>query len=255
MLKMMFIFAALVMMFSGSNHVPAQLGEKVMFDAYNNGNEIIVSQSDLEKIDDIFKRALVSSRPMPALGVSLHDETMQDVQKGIWIRFSFGETLEIDGLSFDQLLIKIKQDMYGFNIIRGNNGKYDGRCFYIDIKNNLDELYNFLKTLPTSQSKFEAKAADKKEFGGEEKLLQSLSFQNVENGCAKIELPSINKDKEKQSTVIKQAVAMQNDEGLSLAQDTSNRFQIDDQEQTHKDSKKYDNVDGKNKPSLDDITW
>ena len=157
MLKILFAFMAICTMFSsGSCSSPDALKEEIMFDAYNNGYKIEITQEDASKIDELFTTALKGSYPMPALGVSLHDKTMEAVEDGIWLRFAFQEPLTVDELNFDQLLINLTKDMYGFNIIRGNDGKFDGRNFYIDLRRNLDDLYDFVVSLPVGEEKFEA---------------------------------------------------------------------------------------------------
>ena len=47
-------------------------------------------------------------------------------------------------MDFEGLLIKVEKDWHGFNLIRKNNGKYDGRCFYLSLENSMDELYETL---------------------------------------------------------------------------------------------------------------
>lgn len=234
MLRLLFVFVALVTMFtSGSNALPEGLKDKVMFEAYNNGEKIVISEENASEIDRLFCCSLKGCRVMPALGVSLHDETMQAIEEGIWLRFAFDEKLEINGLHFDQLLIKVTKDMYGFNIIRGNKGKFDGRCFYIDIKHNMDDLYSYLLSLPVGDEKFEALPdlaelkpekevnhteeveddfEERVEIGTEEALVDTLkSGEFGDNGvlantvAGRIEIPSVNKDKEKQNTVIWQS--------------------------------------------------
>ncbi len=229
MLKLFFIFTAIAMMFTSQVcSMPEKLSEEVMFGAYKNGHEIIMTKEDAEKFDEIFSSLLEDCRPMPAYGVSLHDETMKAIQEGIWIRFVFDETLSVNELPFDELLINLTKDMYGFNVIRGNEGVYDGRCFYVDVPRNMDKLYEFMVSLPVGEGEFEIREtlqqtmtgndscedcesckdceADK----GQESSLtnQDLKIKEVgviEDVAVAESLPSINKEnKEKPNTVINQ---------------------------------------------------
>lgn len=112
----------------------------------NNGEIIQMTNKDLEKFNEIFSSSLENSRSMPAFGVSLHEETIKAMKEGIWVKFIFNETRIENRMPFDELLIHVEKDNYGLNIIRGNNGKYEGRCFYLDLDKNLNELYNFLSS-------------------------------------------------------------------------------------------------------------
>ncbi len=80
------------------------------------------------------------SHEMPAFGVSLDKLTREQLQTGTWIELQFATTCVHSGMDFDALLIQIEPNWFGFNLIRKNNGKYDGRCFYISLDNSMQEL-------------------------------------------------------------------------------------------------------------------
>ena len=50
-------------------------------------------------------------------------------------------------MEFDRLLIEIKPNMYGFNIIRGIGDLYEGRCYYLNLSDDSTKLYKFLKSM------------------------------------------------------------------------------------------------------------
>ena len=50
-------------------------------------------------------------------------------------------------MPFDELIINITKDSSGLNIYRGNDGVFEGRCFYLDLKGNLNDLYDFIEGL------------------------------------------------------------------------------------------------------------
>ncbi len=214
MIKLMFAFLTIITMFAGQECSDVnKLKENILFSAYNNGNQIEMTEKDTQKFDDLFVALLKDCRVMPAYGVSLHDETMKAIEKGIWLRFQFDETMEINGLPFDELLINLTKDMYGFNVVRGNSGKYEGRCFYIDLPRNLDTLYEYMIELPVSENKFalreEIQASTLEQ---DLKIKEVFNEEDCENckchdgNCANAEsMPSINKDNKKPNTVINQA--------------------------------------------------
>jgi hypothetical protein len=88
---------------------------------------------------------LQDSHTMPAFGVSIHTETLKAIKNGVWLKLQYNGTQEVDGMPFDELLIEVNPEFSGFNIIRGNKGIYEGRCFYIDLDNiTMELLYDFV---------------------------------------------------------------------------------------------------------------
>lgn len=236
MLKLLFVFTAIAMMFTSQVcSMPEKLSEEVMFSGYNNGHEIVMTEDDLGKFDEIFCELLKDCRPMPAFGVSIHEKTIEAIQEGVWVRFVFDETLTVNELPFDELLINLTKDMYGFNVIRGNNGVYDGRCFYVDVPRNMDKLYEFMISLPVGEKKFEIREAlqtvlvneevcedyetcegcktcedcEKGEVEESSLINQDLKIKEVgamEDLIQAESMPSVNKDnKDKSNTVIDQS--------------------------------------------------
>jgi len=89
-----------------------------------------------------------ASREAPAFGVSLHQETLIAMKSGLWIEFVFEETKAHNEMPFDSLLINIVPEYTGFNIIRNFDGKYEGRCFYVDLVNsNLEAFHARILTI------------------------------------------------------------------------------------------------------------
>ena len=147
---MNFLFGLLavpVMFVAQAGVMPEVFSEANMVQFYNNGVEFSISESDGARFDEIFVDAISGSRQMPAFAVAIHKLTMQDFKEGYWVKFDYGKTVSASGMDFDQLLIHIQPNCYGVNVIRGNNGKFDGRCYYLDLDNTLDEVYDFLTTV------------------------------------------------------------------------------------------------------------
>ena len=111
---------------------------------YNNGTEI---KTDKEMIFTELEKLTDKSYFSPAFGVSLHEQTLQAKQKGIWIEFVYNETHEFAEMPFDKLLIELKPNFYGFNLIRYQSGKYEGRCFYLNLNHSSTKFYDFIVSL------------------------------------------------------------------------------------------------------------
>lgn len=81
---------------------------------------------------------------MPAFGVSLDAETRHAMQDGAWMELKYRHKMTHNGMPFETLLIEVKPEYGGFNVIRQLDGKYEGRCFYVSLNGDMSELYNYL---------------------------------------------------------------------------------------------------------------
>ena len=82
---------------------------------------------------EVFKQGTL----LPALGVSLHNLTVEEMKSGNWLELNFGNEQTKNNLPFTSLLIKLEQTG-GFNLIRKHNEKYDGRCLYLQLEKTTD---------------------------------------------------------------------------------------------------------------------
>ena len=112
--------------------------------AYHNGETIsaLKNEDTYNTLFGVFNNMLKDARPMPAFGVSLDAETRDAMKNGTWIEFVFDSTQAHNDMPFDALLINVVPEHTGFNIVRKYQGKYDGRCFYVDIQGNMQPLYD-----------------------------------------------------------------------------------------------------------------
>lgn len=94
-------------------------------------------ESALVKLKELFS----SAKLMPAFGVSLHSETTNALKEGKWIKLSFLHQQNVNGLFFDALVFELNETA-GANLIREYQGKYEGRCLYLDFDEtvSLEEL-------------------------------------------------------------------------------------------------------------------
>lgn len=114
---------------------------------YNN-NDITTYSRNSNEFNDILSSLIsitTTSHQMPAFGVSLDRETRLALKKGLWLELNFNHTYTSSEMPFNALLIEVNAQYTGFNIIRKFNGKYDGRCFYLNLVNtNMQQLYDSL---------------------------------------------------------------------------------------------------------------
>lgn len=71
---------------------------------------------------------------MPAFGVSIDRLTREELRHGYWAEFVFPSAHVCAGMPFERLLFKIEPDYRGINLVRCNGGKYEGRCYYLDLR-------------------------------------------------------------------------------------------------------------------------
>lgn len=100
---------------------------------------------NINELSNVLNGMLNDSHVLPAFGVSIHIETLKAIQTGTWLKLQYNGTQVVDDMNFDELLIEVNPDFGGFNIIRGNRGVFEGRCYYIDLLNNsMRPLYDFI---------------------------------------------------------------------------------------------------------------
>ena len=114
------------------------LQEVSSIEVFQDGRHSVLSQGSKE-FHDIVGQLLykfANARVDPAFGVSLHDETIKQMQSGAWLKLNFDKTMEKNGMPFDALLLQL-EDGYGTNLIREYQGRYEGRCIYLNFFDNI----------------------------------------------------------------------------------------------------------------------
>lgn len=116
----------------------------IFLNAYVDG-KVKTYNKDSKEYDLIleeFKYVCDNAYETPAFGVSLNAETIKAMKNDIWLELVYDKTYEHNGMPFEKLLINLMVNVGGVNLIRAYDGKYDGRCYYLNFKNcNLDNLY------------------------------------------------------------------------------------------------------------------
>ena len=101
----------------------------------NGGEEKVFGRESavFAEIADAIGEMLSEARQMPAFGVSIDKLTREEMKKGLWVEFDYEKTMDCWNMPFDSLLIAIKAEYRGLNVVRKTEGKYQGRCFYVDL--------------------------------------------------------------------------------------------------------------------------
>ena len=127
--------------------------EETLISQFKNATSVVVTinneqvNAELESVVKNFEDMAEDAYFSPAFGVSIDNLTRADKKTGVWVEFNFDGTHEFAGMPYEKLLINIQPNFYGFNIIRFNNNKYDGRCYYLNLAKTSDDFYNYLISL------------------------------------------------------------------------------------------------------------
>lgn len=106
----------------------------------------ICSEQEYDEVVAQWNAMTASAHVMPAYGVSLDWHTVKALEGGVWVEFCYSSQNQFNGMPFERLLIEVKPQYCGFNVIRYNSeGGYSGRCYYIDLNGgNMSAFYNSL---------------------------------------------------------------------------------------------------------------
>ena len=146
---------AFLMIFSGGfmadskNTITDFFNESTNLVVFDNDNKHLFFKGDekFETILSALKQATEGAHDMPTFGVSIHNETIDAKKTGLWIELEFATTQTFNEMPFDCLLINVSPENSGFNLIRKTNGKYDGRCFYLNLNSNMKNLFDCIKEI------------------------------------------------------------------------------------------------------------
>ena len=142
----------LIMLFSGGSMDNTQdsildyfaLSQEIV--VYNNDKQVTIENesNEFQDIIDVMHDMCLDSHEMPAFGVSLDNETRLAMKSGLWIEFRFDKQYIYSEMPFDRLLISVDAESSGFNIIRYHNDMYEGRCYYLNLNNDMSALQSTL---------------------------------------------------------------------------------------------------------------
>lgn len=111
--------------------------ENFLIFSNNNKNCISKNNPKFNNIKSNITNLFENSILLPAIGVSIHNLTVEEMKVGNWLQINFSSEQNINGLPFHALLLKL-EETGGINLIRLYNGKYDGRCLYLSLEKTTD---------------------------------------------------------------------------------------------------------------------
>lgn len=112
------------------------------------GKTIELTQEEQESLMQSVNELFENSHTMPAFGVVFDEMFKEQTQNGYFVSMKFPQLMEINDLPFDELVFQVSPDFYGFNLMRGIKGVFQGRCIFINLQNKtMSEFYEKLTNL------------------------------------------------------------------------------------------------------------
>lgn len=145
--RILFSLAGIPILFNPFFSVVDTLPYAETMDLIANGVAVEISVEQKAKIQTKLVDFLEESEQMPALAVTFPEMFEDMLKDGYYLSFKFDGIYEINGLSYDQVVFEVLEDCAGFNVFRGNNGIFQGRCFYVQTKKSSAELYQTVKDI------------------------------------------------------------------------------------------------------------
>lgn len=115
---------------------------------------IEISEEEQENLEMFVSNLFENAHTLPAFGVVTNELYQQHILKGKFVSLKFDRTLELAGLPFDELVFEVNEEASGFNLMRGINGVFQGRCVYVDLmENTMKELATFIDKVVLEEDK------------------------------------------------------------------------------------------------------
>ncbi len=146
-----FLLIVPILLCSQANVMVDLFSEASMVEIYKDGEVYLLNQEQQKEFDEIFCEIMEGAIQKPAFAVSLDDLTKEEMKSGFWVKFIFDNTMFKSEMPFDELLFNVTENAHGVNIIRGNDGIYQGRCYYLDLEGTMNMLYDFISQLSMNE--------------------------------------------------------------------------------------------------------
>lgn len=134
-MRILFFFMGLPMLFMSFFQVSDALPYAQGVDVIVNGHEVVLTQEENEGVLSQVQELFNHSVTVPALGVVTPQMYEEQIQDGLFVSIKFPGLVKINDLPFDELVFKVEENYCGINLVRGNDGVYDGRCLYVNLEN------------------------------------------------------------------------------------------------------------------------
>ena len=127
------------------------------FDVTLDGQAVELSVEQEQQLKRQVENLFSNCRTMPAFAVVTPEMFEEQTKDGIYVSLKFDQEYKLNDLPFDELVFEVKKDCYGFNLLRGNKGVFNGRCVYLAIDDGtMDDLYDFLAGVTSKQNSVES---------------------------------------------------------------------------------------------------
>lgn len=175
MWRMLFFFMGVPMMIMSLFEAIDVLPYATDFNVLVDGKQIEMTVEQKTDLKGQVEKLFENCHTMPAFGVVTPKIYEEQIKDGIFVSIKFDQTYMLNELPFDELVFGVGKDFYGFNLMRGNKGVFDGRCVYMSVVDgNMDELYNSLSALTSGEEESneieQGEIVTKGEEGEEEKI-------------------------------------------------------------------------------------
>ena len=148
MMKFLFFFMGVPMMIMSFYEAIDVLPYVTNYNLMIDGNVIELSETEVQGLQEQVVSLFEGSHTMPAFGVVFNDMYQKDVKNGYFVSLKFDSPIQINNLPFDELVFKVDKDFHGFNLMRGENGIFQGRCIYIDLQDKtMANLFEYIENL------------------------------------------------------------------------------------------------------------
>lgn len=148
MMKFLFFFMGVSMMIMSFYEAIDVLPYVTNYNLMIDGNVIELSETEVQGLQEQVVSLFEGSHTMPAFGVVFNDMYQKDVKNGYFVSLKFDSPIQINNLPFDELVFKVDKDFHGFNLMRGENGIFQGRCIYIDLQDKtMANLFEYIENL------------------------------------------------------------------------------------------------------------
>lgn len=148
MMKFLFFFMGVPMMIMSFYEAIDVLPYVTNYNLMVDGNVVELSETEVQGLQEQVVSLFEGSHTMPAFGVVFNDMYQKDVKNGYFVSLKFDSPIQINNLPFDELVFKVDKDFHGFNLMRGENGIFQGRCIYIDLQDKtMANLFEYIENL------------------------------------------------------------------------------------------------------------
>ena len=154
----------------------------VNYDVMVDGKTIEMTIDQKEELEKKVESLFANCHTMPAFGVVTPEIFEEQTKDGVFVSIKFDDVYSINELPFDELVFCVEKDSYGFNLFRGMNGVFQGRCIYLSIVDgNMNDLYDYLSTMAPSvetlsvEESVTEETAEHEEVSGTENIEEKIS--------------------------------------------------------------------------------